>query len=158
MEPLKRRRREFSATVYVLNESGDRLLFVRRTKPPFVGSYLPPGGHLDENETPDEAALREVLEETGYPIRLLTSAGHEPLEDGVTILAVPIAIQLEPIDEEHDHIDLIYLGQVTGEQVALSENEEGGIWLSAEQMDEQPMPEPVRMAAKRILAGAMRDY
>ncbi|WP_052350304.1 NUDIX hydrolase [Paenibacillus gorillae] len=158
MEPLKRRRREFSATVYVLNESRDRLLFVRRTKPPFVGSYLPPGGHLEENETPDEAALREVLEETGYPIKLLSSARHEPLEDGVTMLAAPIAIQLEPIDEEHDHIDLIYLGQVSGEQVEVDEKEEGGVWLSAEQLDMQPMPEAVRVAAKRIIAEVLLDY
>ncbi|GGG83200.1 NUDIX hydrolase [Paenibacillus radicis (ex Gao et al. 2016)] len=158
MERLKNRRREFSATVYVLSESRDSLMFVRRRKPPFIGSFLPPGGHLDENETPDEAALREVLEETGYPIKLLSAAQHEPLEDVVTALAAPLAIQLEPIDDEHDHIDFIYLGQVTGDSVELSEEEEGGVWLTVEQLDEQPMPESVRAAAKRILAGALNNY
>lgn len=148
------RRREFTATVYVLNESREALLFVRRRKPPFLGYYLPPGGHLERNETPDEAALREVKEETGYSIRLLSSTSRESLEeDGVQVLAYPIAIQLEPIDEEHDHIDFVYLGQVIGEQEQLGEGEEGGIWLSASQLDDNPLPASIRASAKRILTG-----
>ncbi len=30
-----------------------------------LGRWLPPGGHIEPNELPDEAAVREVLEETG---------------------------------------------------------------------------------------------
>ncbi|WP_409346081.1 NUDIX hydrolase [Paenibacillus sp. MBLB4367] len=150
---MEKRRRECSATVYVLNESREALLFVRRRKPPFLGFFLPPGGHLEPNETPDEAALREVLEETGYPIKLLSPAPNDPFEDGVQLLSSPIAIQLEPIDDEHDHIDFIYLGQIIGEQGKPHEGEEGGVWLSAAQLDENPLPLSVRMAAKRILTG-----
>jgi 8-oxo-dGTP pyrophosphatase MutT (NUDIX family) len=30
--------------------------------------YLPPGGKVESGETPIQAAIREVFEETGYPI------------------------------------------------------------------------------------------
>ncbi len=31
-----------------------------------LGLWLQPGGHIDEGETPEQAALREVREETGF--------------------------------------------------------------------------------------------
>ncbi len=44
---------------------GDRLLLLRRNKPPNRGLYNAPGGKLEPHEDPYEACLREVHEETG---------------------------------------------------------------------------------------------
>jgi 8-oxo-dGTP pyrophosphatase MutT (NUDIX family) len=33
-----------------------------------LGKWLPPGGHIEPNELPDDAACREVLEETGLKV------------------------------------------------------------------------------------------
>lgn len=41
------------------------LLFVKRAEPPFEGMWVLPGGFLRERETLEEAAKRELLEETG---------------------------------------------------------------------------------------------
>jgi 8-oxo-dGTP diphosphatase len=53
--------------VVVLTMSGSRLqvLLVRRGVPPFEGMWAIPGGFKRPNETLDEAAKRELLEETG---------------------------------------------------------------------------------------------
>ena len=50
----------------VLLQSTIYLLVVQRAIPPFVGHYALPGGFVDNDETPRQAAIRELREETGF--------------------------------------------------------------------------------------------
>ncbi len=52
----------------------DRVLLIRRGKPPAEGSWSLPGGRQERGETIFEAAEREVHEETGVSIRILDVA------------------------------------------------------------------------------------
>ena len=49
--------RHFTATTYVIHE-GKVLMHLHKS----LGVWLPVGGHIDENETPEQAALREIKE------------------------------------------------------------------------------------------------
>ena len=52
----------------VLVQKKDRdfqVLLIKRAKPPFQGSYALPGGFVDQDETLEQAAQRELSEETG---------------------------------------------------------------------------------------------
>lgn len=51
--------------IVVFNENMDKLLFCIRAKEPYKGKYNFVGGKVEENETNEEAAYRELLEETG---------------------------------------------------------------------------------------------
>jgi ADP-ribose pyrophosphatase YjhB (NUDIX family) len=51
--------------VGVLLLDGDRVLLVQRARPPQVGRWTVPGGGVEVGETLEEAALRELAEETG---------------------------------------------------------------------------------------------
>lgn len=53
----------------------DEVLIVKRGKPPFLGQWSIPGGGLLHGERLEDAARREVREETGIEIRLIGLIG-----------------------------------------------------------------------------------
>jgi len=55
---------------------GDDVLLCRRGKPPNVGSWTLPGGAQDVGETCEEAARRELMEETGLTVGDLHFCAH----------------------------------------------------------------------------------
>lgn len=70
---------------------------------PYINLWFQPGGHIDEGESPIEAAIREVYEETGY-VCDLDSDNHDPLD--IDVHEIPA----NPKKGEgvHLHIDLLY--------------------------------------------------
>ena len=51
--------------IVVFNETLDKVLFCIRAKEPYKGKYNFVGGKVEEGETNDQAAYRELFEETG---------------------------------------------------------------------------------------------
>lgn len=97
--------RDFTVATFVVHDEKVLLLWHRK-----LSMWLPPGGHIDPNELPDEAAVREVKEETGLDV-VLTSPLSVPPIPGPRPLARPEGIQLEDISPGHQHIDLIYFAR-----------------------------------------------
>ena len=96
--------RDFTVAVFVVH-GGRTLLHFH----PKLGKWLPPGGHIEPNELPDEAARREVAEEAGIAVRLVGDGGlPTDYPDQPIQLVVPAGIQLEFIGPDHEHIDLVY--------------------------------------------------
>jgi len=109
-------KKEFVVSAYVIN--GDKVLLISHKK---LGMWLPPGGHIENYETPEEAVVREVREETGLDVEVVREMGWHP-QINVQILAQPKHIQLEDIKGTHKHIDLVYVCRVVGGK--LSKNHE----------------------------------
>ena len=62
--------------------------------------WLQPGGHIDDGETPEQAAVREVLEETG-----LTPTSEPEF----------VHVDVHPGPRGHTHLDLRYLIRSDGD-------------------------------------------
>jgi 8-oxo-dGTP pyrophosphatase MutT (NUDIX family) len=84
--------------------------------------WLPPGGHIEENEDPIQALKREVLEETGLLIDIInTSSTVAKKFQNVYSLTPPHTIFIESISDKtegnHEHIDFIYICKIVGGQI-----------------------------------------
>lgn len=141
--------KQLAVLAYVFNKTGDKLLFVRRNAEPGVGMWLPPGGHVEQHETPVQAAVREVYEETGQE---LTVPGPRSLDENTYEVPAPDRIQVEDIDEDHQHIDWIYVGHVVQERPIRCEKGKEVRWLGKEDIESMSTFDNVREYAKRLLS------
>jgi len=136
--------RDFTATTFIVHEGRTLLLLHRK-----LGAWFPPGGHIDPHELPHDAALREVLEETGLEAELLDVV--QPLGE-VLVLPQPHCILLEDIGPGHQHIDLIYFARVRGGTLAHAEREaHAARWLTWEELDDPAIHEDIRVLGRRAI-------
>lgn len=127
--------RQFTATAYILEEN--RVLLHLHKK---LGKWLPPGGHLEENETPPECAIREAKEETGLRIALIQDERLWITNWNAASFERPFLCLLENIppykdQPAHQHIDFIYLGRPIGGSLAPETNASCGLrWFTLEEV------------------------
>ena len=138
--------RDFTATAFVVWR-GCVLLHKHKK----LGHWFPPGGHIEANELPDEAAVREVLEESGVPVVLLgVSPALEIAEPRQ--LVQPRGIQLETIHEGHEHIDLIYFAEpADGYEGYLLESDPSLGWYGPHELAALGLTEEIRAWTKLVL-------
>lgn len=90
--------------VIVTREAKPRVLLIRRGHEPFAGCWAIPGGFVDLDESLEDAARRELLEETGVATKTLVQLHTfgDPKRDprgrniSVTYLALVDADDLQP--------------------------------------------------------------
>lgn len=104
-------KREFTASVYIIEEQKVLLIYHRK-----LGKWLPPGGHVEDNETPPEAARREALEETGWEIELIPQENTWLNYWNAASFERPYLCLLEEIPAykehpAHQHMDFVYIAR-----------------------------------------------
>lgn len=132
--------RHLATAVFVIAEGKVLLVFHKKLK-----KWLPPGGHVEPYELPDEAAVREVKEETGLDCRLIGSTGVSVAMPRQVIM--PMGIQLEDIDDDHQHLDFVYLATTTtgrAEPVVPNHELERSGWYSLEEALQLPLSDEMQ--------------
>jgi 8-oxo-dGTP pyrophosphatase MutT (NUDIX family) len=150
---------EQTVTVFVFRPTaGDLLLGV--VWHARFGGWLTPGGHV-ETETLDQAAVREVLEEGGWRIRLIGGPTVQ-LPEGFPHTTVPgpwaiVRMRASPDSHtraSHVHQDHVFCAEWM-EDVA--EPETRVRWMTEAEVAETPdLPEDARLQAKALF-GPVRE-
>lgn len=143
-----------STLLWCRYEDGWRLGLVRH---PIQQRLLPPGGHVEPDENTEQAALREVTEETGVEADLLP-AREIPLGDDfpATTVGRPWWICEHPIAhdnhlaEPHVHVDHVYVA-VARTPVPVTEPEHPFDWYPPTEWATLDMPEETRQLAGAAL-------
>lgn len=120
--------RHFTASGIVLAD--EQVLLVEHRK---LGMWLYPGGHIEPDEDPVQAVLREVAEETGLACRIV--AVPRFVHPAATVLPAPFTILVHDIPANaqtplHQHIDLVYvLAPESGQATPQLEEVTGCAWV-----------------------------
>lgn len=110
---------------------------------------MPPGGHIEPNETPEEAARRECKEETDLDVEIIGDPSLDLFAENRaegTMLTKPIAMLLEEIpaspergEPAHQHMDFLFIARPLDESQAIKIAEEESDrmqWFDAQDIEQ----------------------
>jgi 8-oxo-dGTP pyrophosphatase MutT (NUDIX family) len=102
---------DFTVAIFVVHDG--KVLLIHHRK---LDKWLPLGGHIELDEDPEQAALREAKEESGLDVELL---GERPptTGPGTRALIAPRFLDIHRINETHEHIGMIYWARPTAGSV-----------------------------------------
>lgn len=126
--------------------------------------WMSPGGHVEKNELPHKAAEREFFEETGIPVKAISS---QPMfvSDESEFLPLPIYSNLHWINRPGEnkrspntgkrceqHYVFTYYVKRNGKQKKTKDNGVKGIgWFGKKDLANLPMSKDLRMETEYIL-------
>lgn len=126
---------EIDFTVEVFVVYNNRVLLRKHDK---YGIWLSVGGHVELDEDPNQAAIREVKEEVGLDVQLYHDNSYElENKEDYKELIPPKFMNIHKINDVHKHITLTYFAKSETENLILSESEksEGCKWFDLEELN-----------------------
>jgi 8-oxo-dGTP pyrophosphatase MutT (NUDIX family) len=140
---------DFTVAIFIVHEQKVLLIHHRQ-----LNKWLPVGGHIELDEDPEQAALREAREESGFEVELL---GERPptTEPGTRALIAPRFLDIHRINAAHEHIGMIYWARPKRGEMTLARAEHHAIcWCSAAELDllQPPMSEAVKWYCHKAIA------
>ena len=145
---------DFTVAIFVVHDG--KILLIHHRK---LNKWLPLGGHIELDEDPEIAALREAKEESGLEVELL---GERPptTEPGTRALIAPRFLDIHRINATHEHIGMIYWARPKAGAVQLAQEEHHDIrWCSSGDLDTlQPaMSNAVKWYCRKALLEISND-
>ena len=152
---------DFTVAIFVVHDG--KILLIHHRK---LDKWLPLGGHIELDEDPEQAALREAREESGLEVELL---GDRPptTEPGTRALIAPRFLDIHRISATHEHIGMIYWArpkvgprcraasddqQVVPATLAVEEHHDIR-WYAADELDtlQPPMSDAVKWYCRQAI-------
>jgi 8-oxo-dGTP pyrophosphatase MutT (NUDIX family) len=143
---------DFTVAIFIVRD-GKVLLVHHRN----LQKWLPLGGHIELDEDPEQAALREAREESGLEVELI---GERPptTGPGTRALIAPRFLDIHRISATHEHIGMIYWARPKNGRLMLSATEHYDIrWCSTDDLDQlqPPLSNAVKWYCRKALEEVM---
>ena len=153
---------DFTVAIFVVHDG--KILLIHHRK---LDKWLPLGGHIELDEDPEQAALREAKEESGFDVELL---GERPptTSPGTRALIAPRFLDIHRIKDTHEHIGMIYWARpaapvghqtpqsgVSAKPTLAIEEHHDIRWCSPEDLDK--LSPPMTGAVKWYCRAAIRE-
>lgn len=128
--------RHFCSTTYLLDKDNKRTLLHWHKK---LQTWLPPGGHIEINETPLDAAEREIEEEYGLnSLEFIHPNIPRKLDNRSYALEMPHFLISEDIEENHIHLDWIFFAWVDETMIVKESYQSNGMkWFSKDELEKE---------------------
>jgi 8-oxo-dGTP pyrophosphatase MutT (NUDIX family) len=131
-------RRAFSVAIFARH--GGAILLVRHRR---LSTWLPVGGEIEAGETPLEAAVRELREETGLAGAFPPGTGVDGTPPGL------IGYEEHPAGTKGLHMNFAFVADVPSRQLAACDEWSEGRWVT--DTDGIDCPENVRQLVRIAL-------
>jgi 8-oxo-dGTP pyrophosphatase MutT (NUDIX family) len=123
--------RHITVSGFVVHEGKVALHWHRK-----IGMWLPAGGHIEPNEDPVAATLREIREEFSIEAEVMRLGPRLQYEGGPAQFEPPFAVLDCWPEPDHGHIDLVYFCRhVSGYPGVSHDPDSPVIWFDAEMLE-----------------------
>ncbi len=144
---------DFIVSIFIVKDN--QVLFIFHKQ---LNRWLPIGGHIELDENPEQATIREAREESGLEVELVGDRPPIETEPGFLPLLQPSYMDIHLIKEPHWHVGMVYFARVISGEVKLNVEEHKDIrWLGEKDFDDvklglsKPLKFYARQALQRVL-------
>ena len=140
--------KSITATVYIINSN--RVLLHMHKK---YNTWFPVGGHVETDEFPHQAAIREAKEEAGLDIQLIKTEFAPYINTArVERIPSPFCIYRENGKDDDDFFDFIYVATSDTDIPSPNEGESKVFkWFSLEELLEYDIKPHIKNTAIEII-------
>jgi 8-oxo-dGTP pyrophosphatase MutT (NUDIX family) len=141
---------DFVVTVFIVYNG--KVLLVHHPK---YDKWIPMGGHVELDEDPEQALFREIQEETGLQVEILSNKPDISQND-TKFLYAPRFIDVHEANTPHKHIGLVYFGKAKNDKYVLSDEHSEINWLSLEDLNkpEYALSDSVKFYCREAIGAA----
>lgn len=122
---------DFTVTVFIV--FGDTVLLVHH---PRYDKWLPMGGHIELDEDVDEALFREIEEETGLTVEILSTKPNIE-SPGTKFMYTPNYIDVHEANPPHKHISFVYFAKALTNHHVKSDEHLAIHWVKGSDLDSE---------------------
>ena len=114
--------------------------------------WLSVGGHIELDEEPNQAAIREVKEEMGLDIKLFDDLKiYSENNDEHIELIPPKFLNIHKINNLHQHIGLVYFAKSNSDKVIPEKSSDKWKWLTKDELGNMDLKPNIRFYAETAL-------
>ena len=120
---------DFTIAAYIVFEN--KVLLIHHKK---LERWLPIGGHIELDETPEDALYREIQEECGLKVEIMSDKPEGQHSNG-KYLYTPNYLDIHKITDKHQHIGITYFLKTLSDSCTLEDHAHNDIrWFTLDEM------------------------